>query len=327
MVATRTKSYSELASQIDAVEKIGKWIAMSRMFGCQNEEQGCVIATDCFITGMPLLEYQSRNSIVMGRPSIPYDAMLAAFHERGGKSKIRSKTSELAAIELSIDGDTQEFSLSWQDAQLEPLPYIGKEDEIVATLARGEKPPLKAKYATPRSRAIMLFARVVADGIRSMSPEVNFGHYTPEEIEDFADDGNGQKPKPQQVSDTSKSVVQPARATQSIQESQAQTAAAPPPVDQQVDNNPTNGKLVESLNDPFTDRQRKEALEIMGQLKQAGMVDIVDRVKSVLAKHGLKTLADLTIGEGEALLRSLRMKEIESWASMAIKGHAQASPT
>lgn len=308
----KTRSYNELASQIDAVEKMGKWIARSRMFGCQTEEQGCVIAADCFITGMPLLEYQARNSLVMGRPSIPYDAMLAAFHERGGKSKINSKTPDLASVTLTRDGQSQEFALSWEEAQKETFPYAGKEDDIVLALSQGQAPPLKPKYATPRSRAIMLFARVVSDGVRTMAPEVNFGSYTPEEIEDFA------KPSPAGNGSDGVSAAAPAKPISQEPPTQSVVTSDEPPA-----TNTTDGKHSQSLSEPLTEEQRTRILDLMGQLKQSGVVDIVARVKAKLDAVGLTALADLSIGEGDAMIRALEAKQIDQWAESQITGHAK----
>jgi len=157
--------------------------------GCTAPYQGTIIAVECYLSNMSPLEYAKRNKLLNGKPFKQYDAMLAEFHERGGKSRIISKTEDLASIELDYNGVKKEFSLSWEQAQKETFPYHvdrdTKESHVIEMLEKGEKPKLKAKYATPRSRAIMLFARVVSDAIRSMCPEVNFGIYTQEELEDL----------------------------------------------------------------------------------------------------------------------------------------------
>lgn len=182
-------SYESLIANYASIEKMGHAITVSRMFGCDSKEQGVVIAVDCYLSDMSPIEYAKRNKLLNGKPFKQYDAMLAEFHERGGKSRIVSKTPDLASIELEYNGTKQNFSLSWEDALKETFPYyVGreiKEEQVIDMLNKGEKPKLKAKYATPRSRAIMLFARVVSDAIRSMCPEVNFGCYTQEELEDL----------------------------------------------------------------------------------------------------------------------------------------------
>lgn len=318
------KSYEQMAQHIAAVEKMGKWIAMSGMFGCKSEEQGCVIAMDCYLTGMPPLEYERRNSLIMGKPAIPYDAMLAAFHERGGKSRILSRTPDLAEVELEFGGDKQRFSLSWEDAQKESFPYSGKEDEIVAMLAKGQKPPLKSKYATPRSRATMLYARLVSDSIRAMRAEVNFGCYTPEEIEDFSGTDTGSSPTPSPP--PSSSAPTPPAAVATFTTGTVTPSEPAPSAEQELsqgDAPSLAGVSEQSLSDPLTDDQRTNILQLMGELKQAGVMDIAERVKSKLVAAGLSKLQDLTVEGGRSLIHALESKQLESWAASQVKASPQ----
>lgn len=296
-----TKTYAEMVQSMAAIEQMGRWIAMSGMFGTKMLDQACVIAMDLFITNQPVREYLKRNSLVMGRPSIPYDAQLAAFRERGGKSKMISKTPELASIELSLDGLTQTFSLSWEEAQKETFPYDGKENEVLELLVVGKQPKLKAKYATPRSRAIMLFARLVSDSIRTMCPEVNFGSYTPEEIEDIPVAVHRTESAPATVATTVPAVTPIPKAEPKPEVSHAVTSV--------------------SHNDPLMPETKKKILSQMEFLASNGIPDIKRRVKDILTKNGLDRLDDLTVGEGDRLMRVLELREVEAWAAEAIKGH------
>ena len=76
--------------------------------------------------------------------------------------------------------------------------YEGKEGDIVAKLLNGKTQGLriKAKYATPRSRMQMLWARLISDSIRIVAPEIITGVYVPEEVDDFAAPVRAQKPDP-----------------------------------------------------------------------------------------------------------------------------------
>src|SRR6056297_1371408 len=308
------KTYADLAQEIDAVEKLGKWIAISGMFGTSSESQGCVIAASCFITGIPLLQYQKENGLVKGRPYIPYDAMLAAFHKLGGKSRILRRDAEGAAIELTKDGQSREFSITWEEAQKEPFVYGGKENDIVTMLAKGKRPALKPKYATPRSRATMLFARVVSDGLRSMSPECNVGSYTPEEIEDM-DEPLVSQERPVQTAPSP-----PALPQQAIPE----TAVAQQPDDRGSSAGPEQTTDPLPLSAPATQTHRKEILVLMHRLKDEGVTDIFDQVKAKLRAANLQALTDLTVAEADRLIRALQVKEIESWIDSAITGHKRS---
>ena len=318
-ISTRHRpTYFELANQIEAIEKLGKWIAMSKMFGCDSLDQGCVIAADCFLTGMTLLEYQRRNKIVNGKPFKQYDAMLAEFHERGGKSKIIKSTSEEASVEFSYDGKTQTVTLTWQELQKEPIPYLGKESEIITAIEEGKPLKLKPKYATPRSRQTMLIARLVSASIRVICPEVNYGTYTEEEF-DYVDA-------------ESVVTVSPAKeeSKRRIAESKiVETVAAPEPAAAE----PEMPKLVAdeshpataSLNAPALSAQIDEIKSLMAEIKNAGEHDIAEKVKGKLKASGLERLSDLSMAEASLLLTALGTKNVSLWISASLAGHKNPS--
>lgn len=175
----------------DAVAKsFGLSIHQSGIFGTAAACQGEVLAWECMVRGIPPLMLAERYHIIFGKLSMKYDAMLAGFIEEGGKHRKIERTKDAAEIELSIQGETDRFRFTWEEAQEEPFIYEGKEKEVLKMLAGDRsKLELKAKYRTPRARMQMLWARVVSDGVRTMRPTVNHGTYSPEEVEDFAGEG------------------------------------------------------------------------------------------------------------------------------------------
>jgi hypothetical protein len=332
------RTYVELAANIAAIEKLGMWIATSQMFGTTNPAQACIIAADLFITNQPLMDYQKRNDMLHGKPSKPYDAMIAEFQEAGGKIKVIEKSPECAHIELTFDGNSKEFKFTWEEAQKEPLPYqVTKElteAKIIDMLARGEKPPLKAKYATPRSRAIMLFARVASDGIRTVAARVNFGMYTPEEIEDFSENATVQPvvgaAAPSSVSAPAATAPAPAATTSPTGPYAMPDKATAVPLS---DNPPVYKEAIEidprtqiKLNEPAQDHQKNRIINQMGILAQEGQTDIKDKVVAKLKASGIEGgLLGLTVGEADALLAALQQKSIENWASSILTGHKAAN--
>jgi hypothetical protein len=182
--------YDRISNPMEAMVTLGKAIAESQMFGCSNISQGIVLAWECLTSRESSLSLAKKNHIIDGKLSMKADAMLAQFEDRGGKYEILSRTPDLAAIQLARSGkQLQKFELSWEQAQLEPFPYSGKEKDIVAELEawkenKGPQPKLKTKYRTPRARMQMLWARVVSDAVRAVDPGVNYGRYTPEELDD-----------------------------------------------------------------------------------------------------------------------------------------------
>ncbi len=348
------KSYAELAASIAAIEKIGKWIALSKMFGSQmSESQGCVIASHLFITGEPLLEYQRRNGMVGSNPYVPYDAMGAAFQEAGGIIEVLEKSPNAARIKLTYKGIATPFSFTWEDAQKEPLVYDGKEGDIVAALAAGRTPKLKTKYATPRSRQVMLYARVLSDGIRTVAPHVNFGRYTPEEVDDFdgvAEPVAGENLSSPGVAAVAPSVSAPVAAGSSVAAASVAPSAPPAPgsaaynalpMAQQADADqaahhtataapaqPTEPAPLAvdprsqiNLDDPAQEHQKAAIIAEMQSLAQQGMTDIGAKVKAKLAVHHIEGILGLTVKEADLLLDALKTKQIDLWVASAIFGH------
>jgi hypothetical protein len=145
---------------------------------------------------MDFLTLAQKYDLIGGRLSMKSDAMLSGLRERGGKHRIIKRNAEEACVLLIYDGQEYESRLTWEEVQKEPFIYNGKESEILRFIAANNQKLLaekmKPKYATPRARMQMLWARAVSDGVRALCPEVNTGTYTPEEIEDF--DGIGSSP-------------------------------------------------------------------------------------------------------------------------------------
>jgi hypothetical protein len=138
---------------------------------------------------MDFLSLAQRYDLIGGRLSMKADAMLSGLRERGGKHRIIKRNADEACLLLIYDGQEYESRLTWEEAKREPFIYNGKESEILRFIAADNQKLLaekmKPKYATPRARTQMLWARAVSDGVRAICPEVNTGTYTPEEIEDF----------------------------------------------------------------------------------------------------------------------------------------------
>lgn len=310
-------SYEAMIVNYAAIEKLGASIAKSQMFGASTIDQGIIIATDCYLANMSPIEYARRNKIVNGKPFKQYDTMLAEFHERGGKSRIISKTEELAAIELEFNSIKREFSLSWQDAQKETFPYNGKEAEIISTLAAGKQPQLKAKYATPRSRAIMLFARVVSDAIRSMCPEVNFGYYTPEEIEDLP----GGEVAPVR---TPANPVAPTQPEVKPPSAPVQVPTPPPPSEVPVPLAGADGPFDDTPDDaPITEDLINKIREVVKVINQTpGHADFSKKLKEKLGEGGLKSL---TQGQGRKLFEVLERKEIAAVFELSLIGRKEGN--
>jgi len=180
--------YDRAKDSGEFLKELARMIHSSGMFGCDTPSQGYVLALECAARKMPPLALAERYHLIKGKLSMKADAMLADFaSQTGGSHEILERSPERAAIKLTKSRKSHVFELTWADAAKEPFVYEGRESDLVGLLATGKTDRLKVKpkYATPRSRMQMLWARVVSDGVRAVAPEVVAGHYTPEETADY----------------------------------------------------------------------------------------------------------------------------------------------
>lgn len=189
VVTVHTKSKLPIASAAD-IAWYGQTISQTKMFSDINPAEGAAIIMMCYQEGWTLYEFATTFDWMHGRASKKTDAMIADFELRGGKREIIERSSERAAVKLTYNGKTYESALTWEECKKEPFVYAGRQETILAALKVGDTSRLgiKDKYATPRSRMQMLWARVHSDGIRVVCPESVKGNYTPEEVGDFAED-------------------------------------------------------------------------------------------------------------------------------------------
>ncbi len=161
---------------VQEIQELGTLFERSGMFGCNGQGQGTVLVMSCIMANMNPLEFQGKYHLVEGRPTMRADAMLAEFNRRGGKHKVVARTADKASVELTTkDGAKSVFSFTWDEAKKEPFVY------------KKDGKTLKHNWASPRGRMQMLWARAVSDGVRTVDPGVCQGHYTPEEVGDFAE--------------------------------------------------------------------------------------------------------------------------------------------
>lgn len=175
MTSTELTVYSRVSDPLEFVQEFGREIALSKMFGCANESQGKVLAMACLAENENPIAIARKYHIIQNNLSMKADAMLAELRARGGKHRVIERTSDVACVEITYDGQTYQERMTWEDAQQER--YILAKDGT-----------LKDNWATPRGRRQMLWARVISEAVRTVAPEIVAGTYTPEETRDFAEE-------------------------------------------------------------------------------------------------------------------------------------------
>lgn len=184
---------------VGALLKVGEAIAKSGiMRGCDTAEKGMMFAMTAQARGVDILSLAQRYEFISGRLSMPSKVMLAEFRSRGGDYEMLDRSGDVAAIKLIYKGRESVFRFTWDEAKGEPFIYNGKESELLRFIQADNQKllaeKLKPKYATPRARMQMLWARVVSDAVGTICPEVNIGVYTPEEIDDFEESSSASSP-------------------------------------------------------------------------------------------------------------------------------------
>ena len=153
----------------ETLEKIADCVVKSKLFGVRSKEEAMALMLLAQAEGTHPMNAVKEYYIVSGRPALRADAMLARFQKAGGRVKwiTLSDTKAKATFYHPAGG---EVTIEWD---IERAKRAGLVKEGSAWM----------KY--PRA---MLRARVISEGIRTVYPAVIVGIYTPEEVQDMAEE-------------------------------------------------------------------------------------------------------------------------------------------
>lgn len=174
-------------NSVQDLQTLGTVLAQSNLFGKRNPAEGLAIVAMCQQKRISWLDFMQNFHMIQGVVAKKTDAIIADFHRAGGTHCVLARTADKAEAYFKMGDCDYTSTITWQDCLAEPFVYVGKEGDVLAMLQRGQTPPLKAKYSTPRARMQMLWARCVSDGVRVVAPECVQGIYTPEETADFVE--------------------------------------------------------------------------------------------------------------------------------------------
>lgn len=328
-----------------------------------NLEQAKQLAMTAIIRGVDMLEVCLAFDIIGGRLSKKSSAMLAEYKARGGKYKILSRTADLASIEYTYEGQTQTFSLSWDQVKQESY-----------TLDKDGK-SLKPRYATPYSRSQMMWARLISDSVRAIMPEVTGGYYTPEEMEDIVDGecttipmNAGSLPAPGGAI-TASTTSQVVTAEQSTVTTQQDVMISPEQIielntlftvlkitpEQIASSMAARGltqiseltavqatEIIAKLKGSLPSTAGQSSIQMTGPITQQLIERIQNAVKlcaqvgggaaineaifAHLQKHGL-LIHQLTLSEGELLLAAIEQRQTSLFLEVALNGHIAGGGT
>ena len=147
------------------IEKMGKALAVSGLFGIKTVEQAIALMLVAQSEGLHPATAALEYDVIEGRPALKSGAMLARFLKAGGKVDwLEHNDNRVAATFSHPSGGS--ITVDWD-------------------MRRAEQAGLNRKrnYMTyPRQ---MLRARCISEGVRAVYPVATGGMYVPEEVQDF----------------------------------------------------------------------------------------------------------------------------------------------
>ena len=151
---------------VTELEAMASHIVKSGLFGMKRQEEAVALMLVAQAEGRHPGTVAAEYNIILGRPALKADAILARFQQAGGKVEWKDYT------DTKVSGT---FTHSAGGSL-----YVDWDMDRAKAAGLGTKDNWK-KY--PRQ---MLRARVISDGVRGVYPAVLQGFYTPEEVQDFS---------------------------------------------------------------------------------------------------------------------------------------------
>lgn len=149
------------------LERMGTMLAKSGLFGMKKPEEAIALCLIAQAEGKHPATAAQEYNIILGRPALKADAMLARFQAAGGKVKWLSYTDKEVTGEFSHPQGGS-VPITWNIEMAVKLGYDKKDNW--------------KKF--PRA---MMRARCISEGVRTVYPGIASGMYTPEEVQDFDD--------------------------------------------------------------------------------------------------------------------------------------------
>lgn len=283
-------SKPSLAEMQGFVDKLGKDIAQSQMFGCENTPQANILALACVVSGRDPLSLPMEYHLMKGKLTLKAEAMLGRLVRDGGQYQVIEHSPNAAEITIESRGRKFHERFTWEEAQQEPFVYTGKSDVIMKALREGKHDTLSISfnYSTPRKRMQMLWSRVVSDGVRVVAPHV-LGAYTPEEVSDYSGFALTENSKSVEVdSVVHESTIEPT-------EKNTDSASSSDDVVDAVVEKPTVKKITAEQA-----KQIEQYFALLGTSQAA--------IDASLAKRDATLMADLTFEAAADLLAGLRAR-------------------
>lgn len=158
----------------DAIERLGKHVAASGMFGFKETSQAVALMMLAHSEGCHPMKAMTKFHIINGRPSKKSEAMLVDFLAGGGKFKMIHSGDDYCECAYTFDGN--EITVKWDLAR-----YV-----VSRGLTTEQWKLLDAdKNTAKKFPAAMWRARCHSEAIRAIAPQFASGMYSVEETRDL----------------------------------------------------------------------------------------------------------------------------------------------
>lgn len=148
------------------MQRMATTVAKSGLFGVKNEDQALALMALCQAEGIHPMTAVRDYHIISGRPALKAETMLARFMQNGGKVEWHALTDQKAEATFSHPQGGS-VRLDWTLDRAKQAGLLSN--------------PTWQKYPRP-----MLRSRLISEGVRTVSPGIVQGVYTPDEIENSA---------------------------------------------------------------------------------------------------------------------------------------------
>jgi hypothetical protein len=151
------------------IQAMAQSVAKSRLFGLDEAQAMCLMLL-AQSEGLHPIKCVQRYHIVLNKPSMKADAMLADFQKIGGTADWITESDDRERCEA-----------------LFKHPKFAPEGKLVRfSMEDAKKAELHTKDTWKHYPSAMMRARVISIGVRMICPGIVAGLYTPEEVGDFA---------------------------------------------------------------------------------------------------------------------------------------------
>jgi hypothetical protein len=161
---------------ITELEAMAGHIVKSGLFGIKKVEEAVALMLIAVAEHRHPGTVASEYNIILGRPALKADAILARFQSAGGKVEWHDYTDTIVSGTFCHPAGGS-LKVDWDMDRAKAAGLGGKDNW--------------KKF--PRQ---MLRARCISDGVRGVYPAVLQGFYTPEEVQDFAPSTSAPAPAP-----------------------------------------------------------------------------------------------------------------------------------